>query len=1122
VLRRPRRNRSTATDGRERRARRAGAVTMIRAIIRFSAENRFLVLLASVVAAGYGVHTLRTIPVDAIPDLSDTQVIIYSRWDRSPDIIEDQVTYPITTALLGAPSVKAIRGFSDFGFSYVYVIFKDGTDIYWARSRVLEYLSKIQPLLPAGVRTELGPDATGVGWVFQYALVDDSGTHSLADLRSFQDWNLRYRLQSVPGVAEVASLGGHVLQYQVTVDPNRLKAYDLAIMQVADAVRAANNEVGGRLLEFSGKEYMVRGRGYVRSAADLERVVLKTDERGTPVLLRDVGHVALGPEIRRGVADYDGLGDTVSGIVVMRHGENAREVIRRVKERLEEVRPSLPAGVRVVTTYDRSELIQRSIDSLRWELIAEMLIVSLVIVVFLWHIPSAIVAIVTIPVALLLAFIPMSRMGITSNIMSLAGIAISIGVLVDGAIVEVENIHKRLERWQHEGRKGDAHAVRLEALLEVGPSVFFSLLVVAVAFFPIFTLVDQEGRLFRPLAWTKNLTMFSAAILALTLDPAFRMLFTRTEFVDFRPRWLSWLVNQVTVGRYHPEERHPVSRVLFAVYEPACRFVLRHPKSTILAAVLVVATTIPAYLGLGHEFMPRLNEGVFLYMPTTLPGISVSEASRLLQLQDRILKSFPEVDVVFGKAGRAETSTDPAPFSMMETTVVLKPTAEWRAKPRFYSSWAPEWLQGLALRRIWPDRISWEELEAEMDRALRIPGTTNAWTMPIKNRIDMLTTGIRTPVGIKVFGPDLEEIERIGGRLEPILRSVPGTRSVFAERVAGGYFVDFELDREALARHGLSVAEVQDVILSAVGGENVSTTIEGRARYPVNVRYPRELRDDLERLGRVLVMTPAGTQIPLEQLAELRLATGPAMIRNENGLLVGYVFVDTAESDIGGYVERAKAAVAGQLQLGPGYSLEWSGQYENMLRVRERLKLVVPITIFTIFFLLWMNTKSGVKAGIVLLAVPFSAVGAVWLMYLLDYNVSIAAWVGMIALMGLDAETGVFMLLFLDLAYDEARAAGRLRSRQELVEAIVHGAVKRVRPKMMTVTAAFAGLMPIMWSTGTGADVMKRVAAPMVGGLATSFLLELLVYPAIYLLWKWHAEVKPAAARHAAWTATRV
>ena len=1084
---------------------------MVRSIIRFSATNRLLVILVTCVAALYGAWVLTHIPVDAIPDLSDTQVIVYSRWDRSPDVLEDQVTYPIVTALLGAPKVKVVRGFSDFGYSYVYVIFEDGTDIYWARSRVVEYLSKIQPRLPEGVRTELGPDATGVGWVYQYALVDDSNTHTLAELRTFQDWNLRFRLQSVGGVAEVASIGGFVQQYQVTVDPNRLKAFGLSITDVSNAVRASNSEAGGRLLEFAGREFMVRGRAYVRAKEDLEAIVLKADERGTPVLLRHVGDVSLGPEIRRGVSDLDGLGDTVGGIVVMRHGENARAVIDRVRKRMREIEPSLPKGVRFVTTYDRSELIQRSIETLRSELVLEMVIVSVVILVFLWHIPSAIVPIVTIPVSVLLAFIPMYLMGISSNIMSLAGIAISIGVLVDGAIVEVENAYKKLERWNAGGAKGDFHTVRLEALLEVGPSVFFSLLVIAVAFLPIFTLVDQEGRLFKPLAWTKNLSMFIAAGLALTLDPALRMMFTRMDFVSFRPRPLAWLFNQVTVGRYYAEEKHPISRVLFAWYEPACRFILRWPRATIAAAALLVATTIPVYLKLGHEFMPPLNEGTILYMPTTLPGLSVAEASRLLQTQDRILKSFPEVERVFGKAGRAETSTDPAPFSMMETTVVLKPPSEWRAKSRWYSSWSPDWLSDLVWRRVRPDRASRDELISEMDAALRIPGTTNAWTMPIKGRIDMLSTGVRTPIGVKVYGSDLKEIEAISLAIEDSLKDLPGTRSVFAERVAGGYFVDFTLDREALARYGLTVAAAQDVLMSAVGGENVTTTIEGRARFPVNVRYPRELRDDIDALRSVLVMTPSGAQIPLGQIARIESTLGPAMIRNENGLLSGYVYVDTGESNIGGYVERAKRAVAQKVVLKPGISLEWSGQYENMLRVRERLTFVLPLTLFTIVILLYFNTGSAMKVAIVMLAVPFSAVGALWLMYALDYNVSIAAWVGMIALMGLDAETGVFMLLFLDLAYDEAKREGRLRSLAELHEAIVHGAVRRVRPKMMTVTAAFMGLMPIMWSVGTGSDVMKRVAAPMVGGLATSFLLEQLVYPAVYALWKWRTEVRASA-----------
>ncbi len=1081
---------------------------MVERLIEYSADNKYIVLMFTAAMVALGFWALYNQPIDAIPDLSDTQVIIYSKWDRSPDIIEDQITYPITTALLGAPKIKAIRGFSDFGFSYVYVIFEDGTDIYWARSRVLEYLSKVIASLPQGVKTEIGPDATGVGWVFQYALVDESGRHTLADLRTFQDWTLRYALQSVPGVAEVASIGGFQSQYQVTVDRNALSAYNIPITAVAEAVRNSNAEVGGRLIEFSGKEYMVRSRGYIKDVEDLEQVVLKTDERGTPVLLRDLARVERGPEIRRGIVDLDGKGDVVAGIVVMRHGENADKVIRLVKEKLKDFQPSLPQGVSVVTTYDRSELIERSIDSLKHELVVEMIIVSLVILVFLWHIPSAIIPIVTIPVSVLLAFIPMYLLGINSNIMSLAGIAISIGVLVDGAIVEVENAYKKLELWIEGGRVGDFHQVRLQALKEVGPSVFFSLLVIAVAFLPVFTLVDQEGRLFRPLAFTKNFAMAIAAVLAVTLDPAMRMLFTRMDYFTFRPRWFFWIGNQILVGKYYKEERHPISRILFKVYEPAARLVLKHPKTTIALALLLVAATVPVYFRLGSEFMPPLNEGTILYMPTTLPGISVTQAQTLLQHQDEVLMTFPEVERVFGKAGRAETSTDPAPLSMMETTVLLKPSAQWRYKQQWYSNGWPEWVKDLVFRRIWPDRISHEELVAEMDQKLKIPGVTNAWTMPIKNRIDMLTTGIRTPVGIKIMGENLEEIERLGSHLEAVLKDLPGTRSVYAERVAGGYFVDFVLKRDQLARYGLTVADAQATVMSAIGGDNVTTTIEGRARFPVNVRYPRELRDNMEQLRQILVPTPTGAQIPISQIAEIKKLQGPSMIRDENGMLAGYVFVDLSSKDIGGYVEQAKRRVQEQLKLPAGYSLVWSGQYENMLRVRERLKIVVPVTLVLIFALLYMNTKSVVKALIVLLAVPFSVIGAVWLMYLLDYNISIAAWVGMIALMGLDAETGVFMLLFLDLAYEEAKKKGVLRNKTDLVEAVIYGAVKRVRPKMMTVTAAFMGLMPIMWSMGTGSDMMKRVVAPMVGGLATSFLLELLVYPSIYFLWKWHSEVK--------------
>jgi len=1074
---------------------------MIERVIEFSARNRMLVLILTAVAVVMAVQAMRSVPLDAIPDLSDTQVIVYSRWDRSPDIMEDQVTYPIITSLLGAPRVKAIRGFSDFGFSYVYLIFQDGTDIYWARSRTLEYLSKILPRLPDGVRTELGPDATGVGWVYQYALVDRSGRHDLAEIRSFQDWYLRYWLQSVPGVAEVASIGGVQKQYQVNVDQNSLLALNIPLGKVIDAIRQGNNDVGGRLVEFAGAEYMVRGRGYAKSISDLEQIVVGDNGKGTPVLVRDVARVVTGPEIRRGVADLDGIGDTVGGVVIMRHGENALNVIERVKEKIEAVRPSLPEGVELVPTYDRSELIERSIDNLKNELILEMVIVSLVILIFLWHIPSALIPIVTIPVSVLLAFIPMYLMGVTSNIMSLAGIAMSIGVLVDGAIVEVENAYKKLQLWEAGGRVGDYHEIRLKALKEVGPSVFFSLLVIAVAFMPIFTLVDQEGRLFKPLAYTKNLAMAIAALLAITLDPALRMMFTRMDRMEFRPRWLSWMTHQAVVGTYYPEEKHPISRVLFAVYEPACRMVLRFPKTTILVAILIVASTVPVYLGLGSEFFPPLDEGTLLYMPTTPPGLSVTGAQQIMQTMDGLIADVPEVVSVFGKAGRVDSATDPAPFSMLETTIVLKPHSEWRSVRRFYADW-PEFLRS-PFRHVWSDRIAEEDLVAELDQKLQFPGVVNAWTMPIKGRIDMLTTGVRTPVGIKIFGPDLAEIERLGAEVETALRGLPRTRSIYAERTAGGYFLDFDLRRDQLARYGLSVGEAQMVIMSAIGGEPITRTVEGRERYTVSVRYAREMRDNLESLQRVLVPTMSGAQVPLAQLADIRMATGSSMIRDENGMLAGYVYVDIMGSDIGGYVEQAKRVVDASVKFPTGYTKYWSGQYENMLRVRERLKIVVPITIFLIFILLYMNTKSAVKASIVMLAVPFSLIGAVWLLYFLGYNVSIAVWVGMIALMGLDAETGVFMLLFLDLSYDDAVRAGKMRTKEDLREAIIHGAVKRIRPKMMTVAAAFMGLMPIMWSLGTGADMMKRVVAPMVGGLVTSFILELLVYPPIYEIWKW-------------------
>ena len=1088
---------------------------MINRVIEYCAHNRFTVFLFVAAAVFAGLWSMQHLPLDAIPDLSDTQVIVYSRWDRSPDIIEDQVTYPIVTALLGAPKVQAVRGFSDFGYSYVYIIFQEGTDVYWARSRTLEYLSKILPRLPEGVQTELGPDATGVGWVFQYALVDPTGQHDLAELRGFQDWYLRYYLQSVPGVAEVAPIGGFVRQYQVNVDPTALLAYRLPMERVVDAIRQGNNDVGGRVVELSGREYMVRGRGYARSLEDLQRIVVGTDERsGTPILIRDIGRVEIGPDIRRGVSDLDGTGDVVGGIVVMRYNENALRVIERVKEKLKEIAPGLPPGVKIVTTYDRSELINRAISTLKQTLSEELVIVSLVILLFLWHIPSAIIPIFTIPIAVIISFIPMYAMGITANIMSLGGIAVAIGAMVDAAIVVVEQTHKKLEQWEVAGQPGDYRDVIVNAVKEVGGPSFFSLLVIAVSFMPVFALEAQEGRLFKPLAFTKNFSMIIAAVLAITLDPAMRLLFTHMRSFSFRPRGLARVATAVLVGKIHSEEEHPISRPLMRLYQPVVELALRYRWPVVGAALLVVLLTLPAYRRLGSEFMPPLNEGAILYMPTTLPGIGVTEAARMLQVQDRMLKTFPEVERVFGKIGRAETSTDPAPFSMVETTVLLKPEDEWRPRPRWYSGWAPDWMRRI-LRHVWRDRITWEELvygPEGLNQAMQFPGWTNAWTMPIKNRIDMLSTGVRTPLGIKILGADLKTIQGLGEQIEQVVERVPGTTSVFAERTAGGYFLDFDLRREELARYGLSVATVQDVIMSAVGGENVSTTIDGRERYAVNVRYQRGYRADLEQLSRVLVGTMDGTQIPLTQLANIRLTEGPGMIRNENGLLTGYVFVDMAGRDVGGYVAAAKRAVRKSVHLPPGYSLVWSGQYEFMQRVKERLRIVVPITILLILLLLHLNTGSWVKTFIIVLALPFSAVGAIWLLYLLGYNMSIAVWVGLIALLGVDAETGVFMLLYLDLAYEEARARGRLRSWDDLREAILQGAVKRLRPKMMTVATMVAGLLPIMWSTGTGADVMKRIAAPMVGGIFTSFIMELVVYPAIYAIWKWGWEVKPALA----------
>ena len=1083
---------------------------MINSIIELSGRNKFMVFILIGFAVAAGLWSMKTIPLDAIPDLSDTQVIVYSRWDRSPDIMEDQVTYPIVTSMLGAPKVKDVRGFSDFGYSFVYIIFEEGTDIYWARSRTLEYLSAVLQRLPQGVKTELGPDATGVGWVFQYALVDKSGKHSLAELRSLQDWFLRYQLKSVPGVAEVAPLGGFVRQYQVNVDPNRLQSYRIPIMKVVEAVRSGNNDVGGRLIELSGSEYMVRGRGYAKSVEDIGNIVLLNTEGGVPVRVKDVGNVVLGPDIRRGIADWNGEGDVVSGIVVMRQGENALDVIERVKAKLKDLEPGLPQGVHIVSAYDRSDLILRSIENLKGTLIEEMVIVALVIFIFLWHIPSAIIPVFTIPIAIIIAFIPMRMMGLSANIMSLGGIAIAIGAMVDAAIVVVEQTHKHLEEWQRTGRQKDYHRVVIDAVKEVGGPSFFALLVIAVAFLPVLTLEAQEGRLFKPLAYTKNLSMIIAAVLAITLDPAMRLLFTHMDNFEFRPRWLARIVNAVLVGKIHSEEHHPISRVLMRMYDPICRWSLRWKYLVIAGALGMVVATIPIYQQLGSEFMPPLDEGTLLYMPSTLPGIAVAEAQKLMQIQNRIIKRFPEVLTVMGKSGRAETSTDPAPFSMMETIIVLKPLDEWRKVDTWYSkwTWAPRWLKGI-FGRITPEHLSSEQLVDEMNVALTMPGVSNAWTMPIKARIDMLTTGVRTPIGVKVYGSDLKQIEKIGTDIEGILPKVRGTRNVFAERTGGGYFLDFDWKREEMARYGLSMEDVQSVLMSAVGGENVTTTIEGRERYPVNVRYLQDFRSDINRLSRVLVPVMGGkTQIPVSQLADIKLSSGPAMLRDENGMLNGYVYVDVAGRDVGSYVDEAKKLVREKVKLPAGYTLVWSGQYEAMQRVKEKLTVILPLTLFLIMMLLYMNTKSIAETMLIILAVPFSAVGAIWFLYFLGYNMSIGVWVGLIALLGVDAETAIFMLLYLNIAYEGAKKEGKMKSLADLQDAIHNGAVKRIRPKFMTVAVMFMGLVPIMWSAGAGADVMRRIAAPMIGGIFTSFILELVVYPAIYEVWKWHFEVK--------------
>jgi Cu(I)/Ag(I) efflux system membrane protein CusA/SilA len=1025
---------------------------MLEKVIEWSLKNQVFVVIALIFAILGGIWAVSEIRLDAIPDLSDVQVIIYTEYPgQAPQVVEDQVTYPITSKMLSVPFAKVVRGYSFFGFSFTYVIFEDGTDLYWARSRVLEYLSGLANELPDGVTPQLGPDATGVGWAFMYVL--NSPDRPLDELRSLQDWYLRYGLMSVEGVSEVASLGGFVRQYQVEVDPVKLRAYDIPLSKIKRAIQRSNNDVGGRLIEAGEREVVVRGLGYLKEIRDLEQVPLGLGAGGTPVLLRDVARINLGPEIRRGLAEWNGEGETVGGIIVVRSGADTLETIARVKDRLAELKDGLPDDVEISVAYDRTALIERSIETLTRTLIEESIIVALVCIIFLFHFRSAFVAIFSIPVSILLAFVVMKVQGLGANIMSLGGIAISIGVLVDAAVVMVENAHKHYEEWQ--GKRSHFEII-LKSAQEVGPTLFFTLLVITVSFIPVFTLQAQEGRLFKPLAFTKTYAMGASAIVAVTIIPVLMFWFVR--------------------GKIHSEERHPVSRVLRALYTPVLKATLRFRWIIIVLAVAAMVSLIIPIQHIGSEFMPPLWEGDLLYMPTTFPGISITKAKELLQQTDKIIASFPEVESVLGKIGRAETATDPAPLSMIETTIVLKDPSEWR------------------------EGMTREKLIAELDQAIQFPGLTNAWTMPIKTRIDMLSTGIKTPVGIKVAGPDLLELERIAQEIEAVVKPLTGTLSAYAERVMGGTYLDIEIDREASARHGLTVGDVQDIISSAVGGMNVSSTVEGLERYPINVRYPRELRDNVTAIGEVVVPTPGGAQIPLNQLATMHIRQGPPMIKTEGARPNAWVYVDLRGIDIGTWIKHARQVVADEVTLPAGYTIFWSGQFEYMERARKRLMVIVPITLFLIFLILYVNTKSITKTLIVLLAVPFSMVGAIWLMYFLGYNWSIAVWVGMIALAGLDAETGVVMLLYLDIAYERWKTKGRMADLGHLAAAVHHGAVQRIRPKAMTVTTTFIALLPILWATGTGSDVMRRIAAPMVGGIISSFIGELVVYPALYFI----------------------
>ncbi|RKZ12207.1 CusA/CzcA family heavy metal efflux RND transporter [bacterium] len=1027
---------------------------MLNRIIEWSLKNQFMVVIGVIFAILAGVWAMKGIRLDAIPDLSDVQVIIYTEYPgQAPQVVEDQITYPMTSKMLSVPFAKTVRGYSFFGFSFVYVIFEDGTDLYWARSRVLEYLNGMGGQLPEGVTPQLGPDATGVGWAFMYTL--NSPKRSLADLRSYQDWYLKYGLMSVEGVSEVASIGGFVRQYQVEVDPIKMRAFNIPLSKIKTAIKRSNNDVGGRLVEMGEREYMVRGLGYVKEVKDLEQIPLGVGPGGTPILLRDVANITIGPEIRRGLAEWNGEGETVGGVVVVRYGADTLSTIAKVKERLEELKAGLPDDVEISIGYDRSTLIHHSIETLTKTLIEESIIVALVCIIFLFHFRSAFVAIFSIPVAILLAFVVMRLQGLGANIMSLGGIAISIGVLVDASIIMVENAHKHYEEWR--GKRSHFEII-LKSAQEVGPTLFFSLLVITVSFIPVFTLQAQEGRLFKPLAFTKTYAIGLSSLVAITVIPVL----------------MFWLVR----GKIHSEKTHPISRILRFLYTPVLNFALRFRWLVVVLAIVVIASVWIPMQHIGSEFMPPLWEGDLLYMPTTFPGISITKAKELLQQTDKIIKTFPEVESVLGKIGRAETATDPAPLSMIETTIVLKDPSEWR------------------------EGMTKEKLIDELDQAIQFPGVTNAWTMPIKTRIDMLSTGIKTPVGIKIAGPDLNELERIGKEVEALVKPLEGTLSAYAERVMGGNYVDFDIDREASARFGLTVGDVQDVITSAIGGMNVSWTVEGLERYPINVRYPRELRDDVGALAEILVPTPSGAQVPLGQLGTIRLHQGPPAIKSENARPNAWVYVDLKGIDVGSWVATARKEVSENIQLPAGYTIFWSGQYEYMQRAKARLIIIVPITLFLVFLILYINTGSLVKTAIVLLAVPFSAVGAIWLLYLLGYNWSIAVWVGMIALAGLDAETGVVMLLYLDIAYEDWKKKGKMTKWSDLVEAVDHGAVQRIRPKTMTVVTTFLALVPILWATGTGSDVMRRIAAPMVGGVFTSFAGELIVYPAIYFIWR--------------------